>query len=127
MNTNPSDEQNRGLEDEFLKSWDGVEQNFREMNLPDTAKILALIAAMRQRGYDRIFRAGTSLYSLVLSRSREYGLHDSQPRVTFDFFRGTPMEVYAVRQSRRKGSRRKLEFTAEIDAWLKELAAEPIS
>ena len=36
---------------------------------------------MRRRGYDRLFRAGHSLYSLVLSRSAEHGLRREQPFV----------------------------------------------
>src|SRR5258708_29642903 len=42
-----------------------------------------LIAAMRERGYDRQFRAGQSLYMLVLSRSREHGLRADQPGLRF--------------------------------------------
>jgi hypothetical protein len=45
--------------------------------------ILDLMAELRRRGYDKQLRAGTSLYTLVLSRSHQHGLRPDQPWIYF--------------------------------------------
>lgn len=84
------------IESEFLQSWDGVQQFYRS-HLHSWRKCLVLlfIASLRRAGYDRKLRAGHSLYSLVLSRSRHYGLSAKQPRVGFEF-RGVIMYIVST-------------------------------
>jgi hypothetical protein len=78
-------EKGNPLEGEFLMSWDEVEEFYKEVNLPIRAGIMQLIKTMRQKGFDKTLRAGTSLYDLMLSRSRRHGLNQQQPYVRFSF------------------------------------------
>ena len=73
------------LEGEFLKSWDDIGKFFNESNLPIRSDIMLLIKTMREKGFDKTLRAGTSLYRLILSRSRRHGLRPDQPDVMFSF------------------------------------------
>ena len=73
------------IEGEFIQSWDRIEEFYRDdwCNFSDT--VLDLIRAMRIAGYDRVLRAGQSLSSLGLSRSRRHGLRSGQPSLWFEF------------------------------------------
>jgi hypothetical protein len=49
---------------------------------------------MRSKGFERTLRAGQSLYTLVLSRSRRHGLRENQNSISFSFdFIKSAMEV----------------------------------
>jgi hypothetical protein len=79
-------EEGRPVEGEFFLSWDRVERFYRMPALPPGVEaVREMIAAMRRAGYDRTLRAGTSLWRLILSRSRRHGLHPDQPRLLFQF------------------------------------------
>ena len=75
------------LEREFIQSWDKAQQFYRSFDNSPLRKgiVLLFIAALRRAGYDRKLRAGNSLYSLMLSRSRRHGLSAKQPSVAFGF------------------------------------------
>ena len=95
------------IEHEFVTSWDGIERfyvfnffigtpewfdlsgishaEFEKAGLSERIHhrefmkpIRALITEMRMKGYDRKLRAGQSLDSFVLSRSRKHGLRSDQ-------------------------------------------------
>ena len=78
-------EQGRGIEGEFVESWDHIERFYDKMNFPPAEAIRNLIKAMRAKGYDHTLRAGQSLYTLILSRSRRHGLKEGQPNIAFRF------------------------------------------
>jgi len=119
-------EEGKGIEGEFITSWDSTEQFYKEMvKASFSSEVLELIAQMRQRGYDKTLRAGTSLYSLVVSRSRRHGLRAEQPRIIF-CFRGNSMDIDANFNGEAKLSCPKIGFTAEIDALLKRLETKDI-
>ena len=66
-------EQGRPVEGEFLLSWDWIERYYQSSDWPPRHRcepILALIAEIREAGFDRLLRAGQSLLSLCVSRSR---------------------------------------------------------
>ena len=73
------------LEGEFIRSWDAIEEFYRE----DTGRYFesarAFIRALREAGYDRLLRAGQSMSIFGLSRSRDQGLREDQPRLWFEF------------------------------------------
>ena len=72
------------LTEEFKQSWDDIEAFYSKYDDSD-GKVLSWVQQMRAKGYDSIFRAGQSLYSLMLSRSAHYGLREQQPFIIFDF------------------------------------------
>ena len=78
-------EEGRGIEGEFIESWDGIEEFYEEMRFPSAEAVRALVATMRKKGYDRTLRAGQSMFTLILSRSRRHGLRQGQPSVAFQF------------------------------------------
>lgn len=119
-------EEGRGIEGEFLLSWDRLEQFYGErINRPFCSAVLEMIAQMRKRGYDKTLRAGQSLYSLIVSRARRHGLREDQPSITFHFGDNN-MDVCTNLAGGMKLSLPKIEFTAQIDDLLKQLEARNI-
>lgn len=70
------------IEAEFLKSWDKIEEFYSDLfsykGWDYTKPIMPVISQLRSMGYDKTLRAGQSLYTFVLSRSRNWGLKDDQ-------------------------------------------------
>jgi len=73
------------IEGEFIQSWDQIEEFYREDWCVFSDSLLAMIHEMRDTGYDRLLRAGQSLSSLGLSRSRRHGLRTEQHCIWFEF------------------------------------------
>jgi len=78
-------ENGKPIEGEFVMSWNSIEHFYTKLNFRPKEQILKLIAEMRQRGYDKTLRAGQSMFTLVLSRSRRIGLRQNQPCLRFSF------------------------------------------
>jgi hypothetical protein len=85
--TAPFYEEGRPVEGEFLVSWDSIEAFYREQGTDAAvaARALPLIQALRAAGFDRTLRAGQSMYTMMVSRSRRHGLKDKQPFVALSF------------------------------------------
>ncbi|MGB0580982.1 MAG: hypothetical protein ACPGVU_14885 [Limisphaerales bacterium] len=108
------------LEGEFMRSWDAMEMFFKEDGGDHFEPARAFIRAMRDAGYDRRLRAGQSMSIMGLSRSRDQGLRDDQPRIWFGFNRAD-MDVDAnFEPGGLKGHAIKL--TAEVRSLLDALA-----
>jgi hypothetical protein len=121
----PYFEKGNPLEGEFLKSWDGVEEFFKEVNLPIQPDIMQLIKTMRDKGYDKTLRAGTSLYDFVLSRSRRHGLAHDQAWIRFSFYYiKSVMEVRTWKQEVLNFDA--VTYTNEIETMLKTLEQLPV-
>ena len=118
-------ERGKPIESEFLKSWDLIERFYDSLEFPFVPKVRGLIAQMRGRGYDKSLRAGQSLWSLILSRSRRHGLRDDQPRIAF-WFRNDGMDVYTRIDGEKKVTYPEIAFTTDVDALLKQLQARDI-
>lgn len=73
------------VEGEFIQSWDFIEEFYREGWCEFSNAVLDMIHAMRIAGYDRVLRAGQSMWSLGLSRSRRHGLRGEQASLWFEF------------------------------------------
>lgn len=117
-------EKGNPLEGEFLRSWDEIEQFYKEVNLPIRAGIIQLIKTMRQKGFDKTLRAGTSLYDLLLSRSRRHGLKQEQPYVRFSFeYIKSVMEVTWQKQVLSFDA---VTYTHDIETILKTLEQLPV-
>jgi hypothetical protein len=118
-------ERGNPIEGEFVKSWDSIERFFGGMHFPFAPRVRSLIAQMREKGYDKSLRAGQSLWSLIVSRSRRHGLRGDQPMVAFSFS-NDGMEVYIQLDEETKVTYPEIGFTAGIDALLKKLEAKGI-
>lgn len=79
-----SEAEQRALEVEFMWSWDRMEMFFSADDMPWMTQMLPLIRDLRARGYDRRLRAGQSMITFIVSRSREHGLRASQPSLAFN-------------------------------------------
>lgn len=67
------------IEQDFLTSWDYIEVFYQKsMRYGENEKfalpLLSLISKMRAKGYDKKLRAGHSMYTFIVSRSRYNGL-----------------------------------------------------
>lgn len=81
-------ERGQPIEGEFIHSWERIEKFYSEMsreNFPVRDDVLNFIRDLRQRGYDKTLRAGQSMFSMILSRSRRHGLRNDQLRMIFNF------------------------------------------
>ena len=128
-----TDELDAPLHAAFVESWDEVEKYYRESFLTDEAwqwlaPILALMEGLRAAGYDKVFRAGQSMWHLGLSRSRRHGLRDDQPSLWIEIVRNDGMMVRLMRHGPTKSIR--LSTTSmcpELVSLLEELKGEPIT
>jgi hypothetical protein len=113
------------VEGEFIESWDQMEGVYEGSRFPPRTLVLPFIAQLRQAGYDRKLRAGQSIWSLIVSRSRRSRLRPEQPLVSFQF-RENSMEVY----SRNHGEERILEvpiaMSDTVERVLQRLTERPI-
>ncbi|MES2592562.1 MAG: hypothetical protein V4608_11810 [Bacteroidota bacterium] len=118
-------EKGNGIEGEFILSWDNIENFYRELELDKKPEILHLIKQMREKGFERTLRAGQSLYTFILSRSRRHGLRENQDSISFSFnYIKSAMEVQT-----RKGQKMafdKIEYNDTIENLLKTIELESI-
>lgn len=118
-------EKGNGIEGEFVLSWDTIEDFYSELELDKKNEILKLIKQIRAKGFEKTLRAGQSLYTLVLSRSRRHGLRANQDNISFSFnFNESVMEVRT-----RKGQKitfDKIEYNDTIENLLKTIELESI-
>jgi hypothetical protein len=118
-------ERGNPIEGEFLMSWDSIDRFYDRLHFPFVPKVRGLVAQMREKGYDRSLRAGQSLSSLIVSRSRRHGLRDDQPFIEFGFS-SDGMEVYFKIGEETKVKCPEIKLTPEIDTLLKKLEAKGI-
>lgn len=113
------------VEGEFLCSWDWI-QEFYSADLKDwtfSGAMLRLLTELRLAGYDRRLRAGQSMYTLVLSRSRRHGLRAEQPFLAVVIHeKGVTVHFGEERREMPRAS-----LSPELKEFLDRLAAEPIS
>lgn len=112
------------IEGEFIHSWDRIEQFYD--GLPSRLKGLVpqFIAELRQAGYDRKLRAGQSLITLIVSRSRRHGLRAEQPCIRFQFGERT-MDVLSESNDIISGIA--IAMSSRVEEALTQLAKRPIS
>jgi hypothetical protein len=85
------------IELDFIKSWDDIEVFYVDLlsykGWDHIKPVLVLIRHLRALGYDKLLRAGQSVYILVLSRSVNWGLKDNQHRIGIE---ATPNGIFRV-------------------------------
>ena len=118
------------IEADFIRSWDWVEQFYKEISRFQNSKEeileeLRFISQLRAKGYDRIFRAETSSLGLVLSRSMRHGLRMDQPLLIFEFSDDRKINIYmsikACIGRMIKLSSSEFNITPQIESLLKEV------
>jgi hypothetical protein len=113
-------------ETEFILSWDNIANTFSQFDLDRKDDILTLIRKMRSKNFDRTLRAGSSLFSLVLSRSRRFGLRPDQKKISFEFIFIQDRTMDITDKNGVKYSFDKVEYNDTIEAMLLELEEEEI-
>ncbi|MFD3166831.1 hypothetical protein [Herpetosiphon sp. NSE202] len=83
----------QGIEGEFIVSWDRMAVFYTNFNWPMAPIGHRFVGILRDAGYDRLFRAGQSLVTLVLSRSRRHNLRMEQASISFLFYADATMNV----------------------------------
>jgi len=124
----PYYEQGRPVEGEFICSWDWIGEFYREelAHWEWSKHMVELLAQMRRAGFDRTLRAGQSMYTLMLSRSRRHGLRDEQPFISIDIS-DQGLSVRAFFEEEERFVYREARLTPELDQLLRKLQAEGIS
>src|SRR5688572_1990789 len=82
----------------FNKSWTETEKSYDQLIAlhPGWEKLNPLreyIMHLKEQGEDRFFRAGTSMHSLILSRSVDFGLRDDQKYLKIETITTTDFEI----------------------------------
>ena len=123
------------IEADFIRSWDEVEHFYKEVSkYPNDKKEilekLKFTSQLRAKGYDRIFRAGTSFMAPVLSRAMRHGLRMDQPCLIFEFKDDNKINIYTSYRARFnsevKYSASNILLTPQIEKLLKELETNDI-
>jgi hypothetical protein len=118
-------EKGNPVEGEFIESWDQMEGVYGGSRFPPRALVLPFIAELRRAGYDRKLRAGQSIWSLVVSRSRRPRLRPEQPVVSFQFHESS-MEVYARDQAEQRLQDVPIALSDNVEQVLHHLIERPI-
>ena len=87
--------------------------------------MLPFIADLRRAGYDRQLRAGQSIWSLIVSRSRRPRLRPEQPLVSFQF-RESSMEVYSSNEAEERIFEIPIGMSDTVERVLQRLVTRPI-
>lgn len=82
MNSNTID-----IELKFIHSWKSVIEHYQLCDSFESKRfpiIQEILKHMIDKGYNKVFRAGTSLNKLILSRSENYGLKDYHTKISIE-------------------------------------------
>lgn len=120
-------ERGKPIEGEFIDSWNRIEKFYDNEHFVPRVRVLQLICQLRQAEYDRTLRAGQSMYTLVLSRSRRHGLRIDQASIAFQF----SWDVDAMKVIFRSGGEENaittsVSLTDDIHALLMRLTRMPV-
>jgi len=118
-------EKGNPVEGEFIESWDQTEGVYEGSRFPPRSQVLPFIAQLRRAGYDRKLRAGQSIWSLIVSRSRRPRLRPDQPLVSFQF-RENSMEVFSRNEAEERIFELPIAMSETVERVLQNLTARPI-
>lgn len=127
------------IESEFSESWNAIEgfydRMYGELQPPNPAFLASVtlmqsfIRHLRAQGYDQQLRAGQSMFTFVVSRSRRHGMQTWQPSIAFEFHGGGRMTVRFRNRfvdADDEISDQPIAWSPAIGLWLDELAYLPI-
>lgn len=123
-------EKGNPIEGEFIVSWRIVEDFYDDIihSTEHRDKIRAFMDSLRRQGYDKTLRAGQSMDTFVLSRSRRHGLDEHQPALAFHFNQDSVIVYnYLNRDHFTQEEYPGIELKQDIDALLQQLVAMPIT
>jgi hypothetical protein len=118
-------EKGNPVEGEFIESWDQMEGVYEGSRFPPRTLVLPFIADLRRAGYDRKLRAGQSIWSLIVSRSRRPRLRPEQPLVSFQF-RENSMEIFSSTQGEERIFEIPIAMSDTVERVLEHLAERPV-
>jgi len=118
-------EKGNPVEGEFIESWDQMETVYGGSRFPPRNLVLPFIAELRRAGYDRRLRAGQSIWSLIVSRSRRPRLRPEQPIVSFQF-RENSMEIFSRNDGEERMQEIPIAMSDTVDHVLRRLVDRPI-
>jgi hypothetical protein len=127
-----SDNDPSATENEFVASWDNAASWFAALSTVTRGEhlkpLLNLITLMRKRGYDHQLRAGSTLGTFILSRSRQHGLRSEQPRLEFHVAQhgGMTVTYREYPDINVQVDVKRVELTAEVEELLARLPTHPI-
>lgn len=114
-------ENGNGLEGEFINSWDTITTFYQEID--DSDDIVSFICDLRSKGFDKTLRAGQSLYTFILSRSRRHGLLENQKYIMFSFQKDKMIITYDENVEMIVN---KIEVTSAVEDLLHAFSEQPI-
>jgi hypothetical protein len=117
-------EEGRPIEGEFISSWKSIDRFYRE-DFPELEQVPAFVDQLRAAGFEKSLRAGQSMTTLIVSRSRRHGMRSGQPYIAFRFGR-SGMTVIAHLGNSEKLSVDRVELSDRIHWLLKRLEAMSI-
>jgi hypothetical protein len=118
-------ERGNPIEGEFVDSWNRIEQFYERFTSKD--RVLRFVGELRRDGYDRKLRAGQSMWTFILSRSRRHGLRADQARIQFQFSSTDDAMVVTVRTNEEESTfTTKIARTYQLNSVLSELLDRPV-
>jgi len=116
-------ENGNGIEGEFINSWENISKFYQEINEEFKSDVLSFISDLRSKGFDKTLRAGQSLYTFILSKSRRHGLTENQQYLAFSFGRNKMI----IRNNKNEEIHfTKIELNSEIEKLLNSLNKQQI-
>ncbi|MDN5202824.1 hypothetical protein QQ008_15650 [Fulvivirgaceae bacterium BMA10] len=82
----------------FQNSWNETEEFYLDLfenydGFEFIEKILEFIGRLKKEGKNKLFRLGTSMYSLIISRPVDFGLRTDQKYIRIEFIGKADFEV----------------------------------
>jgi len=111
-------ENGNGIEGEFIESWNSITTFYEQINEDYINDVLSFISDLRSKGFDKTLRAGQSLYTFILSKSRRHGLTENQKHLTFSFQK----DKMIIRDNKdEEMSFNKIELNSEVESLINSL------
>ena len=117
-------EQGIGQEGVYIISWEDIEVFVKNSFESNHKPIIKLIQKLKERDYHKKIRAGNILQTIVLSRSRKYGLQDEQKKVSLYF---TSSKLVLINKYGETFQFDEITYNETIEKALNELLHEEIS
>lgn len=116
-------ENGNGVEGEFIESWNSIIRFYKGIEGDYINDVLSFISNLRSKGFDKTLRAGQSLYTFILSKSRRHGLAENQKYLAFSFQK----DKMIIRNNKNEEmSFNKIELNSEIENLLNTLNQQSI-
>ncbi|CAA0209553.1 hypothetical protein [Tenacibaculum maritimum] len=122
-------EKGEGIKGEFIESWNSIEEfycSFSDSWISNGKDALRLIKKMRKLGLDAKLRAGQSLWSFILSRSRRHGLKEDASHVEITFLGDNKMSIKSNLNEKKTSLESKVEYGEYLQGQIKYLLKEKI-